>query len=83
MTAYMYIDGIFVLTSIFNTYKYYVKNLQLHNFFLDKYALPVSRIVIVIYGTHIYCRIIFIHWGQCLWVAIIFLVNGYLILLVV
>lgn len=39
MRAYMYIKGTFVLTSISNTYKYYVKNLQLHNFFLDKYAL--------------------------------------------
>lgn len=34
MTAYMYIDG-----TILNTYKYYVENLQLHNFFLDKYGL--------------------------------------------
>lgn len=39
MRAYMYIKGTFVLTSISNTYKYYVKSLQLHNFFLDKYAL--------------------------------------------
>lgn len=39
MTAYMYIKGTFVLTTIFNTYKYYVENLQLYNFFLDKYAL--------------------------------------------